>query len=115
MSGREPLTGVSLALQFAAELVVLGALGAFGYQTIDGAGRFALMVAGPAIAIVIWGVFGAPRGPRHLTGRGRRVLQVVFFGAGALALGAAWSPVAGVVFALLVAANIAFLVHIGRD
>ena len=115
MSGREPLTGVSLALQFAAELVVLGALGAFGYQTIDGAGRFALMVAGPAIAIVIWGVFGAPRASRHLTGRGRRVLQVVFFGSGSLALGAAWSPVAGVVFALLVAANIAFLVHIGRD
>ena len=43
------------------------------------------------------------------------MLQVVFFGAGALALGAAWSPVAGVVFALLVAANIAFLVRVGRD
>src|SRR5262245_20244861 len=115
MSGRGTVIGVSLALQFAAELVVLPALAVWGYQAIDGAGRYALMVAAPAVAIVVWGVFGAPRGPRHLTGLGRRVLQVVFFGAGALALGAAWSPVAGVMFALLVAANIAFLVRVGRD
>ena len=73
------------------------------------------MVAAPGVAIVVWGVFGAPRGPRHLTGAARRVLQVVWFGAGALALGAAWTPIAGVVFALLVAANVAFLVRAGRD
>jgi hypothetical protein len=115
MSGRPWLIGVSLALQFAAELVVLLALAVWGYHAVDGAGRFALMVAAPAVAIVVWGVFGAPRGPRHLAGAGRRVLQLAFFGAGALALGAAWTPVAGVVYALVVAANIAFLVRIGRD
>ena len=106
---------MSLALQFAAELVVLAALAVWGYGAVDGAGRFALMVAAPAVAAVVWGVFGAPRGPRHLVGLGRRVLQVVWFGAGALALGAAWTPVTGLLFALLVAANIVFLVRVGRD
>jgi hypothetical protein len=110
-----PLVALSLALQFAVELVVLVALAIWGYGAVDGVGRFALMVAAPAVAIAVWGVFGAPRGPRHLTGSARRLLQVGFFGAGALALGAAFTPLAGVVFALVVAANIAFLVHAGRD
>jgi hypothetical protein len=112
---RDAIIGVSLALQFAVELAVLAALAWWGYGVVDGVGRYALMVAAPAVAAVVWGVFGAPRGPRHLTGLGRRVLQVVWFGAGALALGAAWTPIAGVVFALVVAANIAFLARVGRD
>jgi hypothetical protein len=112
---RTAITGVSLAVQFAAELVVLAALAVWGHGAVDGIGRYALMVAAPAVAAVVWGVFGAPRGPRHLTGLGRRVLQVVWFGAGALALGAAFAPVAGLIFALVVAANIAFLTRAGRD
>ena len=109
------LVGVSLAVQFAAELVVLAALAVWGYGAVDGVGRYALMVAAPAIAAVVWGVFGAPRGPRHLTGIARRVLQLGFFGAGALALAGAGHPIAAVVFAVVVTANIAFLVHTRRD
>jgi hypothetical protein len=112
---RDAIIGVSLAVQFAAELAVLAALAVWGYGAVEGIGRFALMVAAPAVAGVVWGVFGAPRGPRHLTGTARRLLQVVWFGAGALALGAAWTPVAGLVFALVVAANVAFLIRAGRD
>jgi hypothetical protein len=95
---RDAIIGVSLAVQFAAELAVLAALAVWGYGAVEGIGGF-----------------GAPRGPRHLTGTARRLLQVVWFGAGALALGAAWTPVAGLVFALVVAANVAFLVRAGRD
>ncbi len=109
------MVGVSLAVQFAAELVVLAALAVWGYGAVDGAGRYALMVAAPAVAAVVWGVFGAPRGPRHLTGLGRRILQVGFFGAGALALAGAGHPLAAAAFAVVVTANIAYLVHTRRD
>jgi hypothetical protein len=109
------LVGVSLAVQFAAELVVLAALAVWGYGAVDGVGRYALMVAAPAIAAVVWGVFGAPRGPRHLTGLGRRILQLLFFGAGALALAGAGHPLAAVVFAVVVTTNIAFLTYTRRD
>src|SRR5262249_42521714 len=109
------LVAVSLALQFAVELVVLVALAIWGYGAVDGIGRFALMAAAPAVAIAVWGVFGAPRGPRHLTGIARRLLQVAFFRAGAPALRAAFTPLVGVAFAVVVAVNTAFLIHIGRD
>ena len=109
------MVGVSLAVQFAAELVVLAALAVWGYGALDGAGRYALMVAAPAVAAVVWGVFGAPRGPRHLTWSGRRILQLVFFGAGALALAGAGHPLAAVLFAVIVTANSAVLIHTRRD
>jgi hypothetical protein len=109
------VVGVSMAVQFAAELVVLAALAVWGYGAVDGVGRYALMVSAPAIAAVVWGVFGAPRGPRHLSGLGRRVLQLLFFGAGALALAASGHPLAAVLFAVVVTANIAFLVTTRRD
>ena len=56
----------------------------------------------------MWGVFGSPKAPL-LKGIWRVVLQVLFFGSAAAALAATGHVVLGLIFAAVVACNIALL------
>ena len=110
------LTLVSLALQFLLELGVLAALGYWGYATAGSRPlQIVLAVGAPLVAAVIWGIFGSPRAPHHLTGVRRRLLEAAFFGSATVALAAAGQVVPGVLFAAIAAANITLLKRLGHD
>ncbi len=105
---RTVIKNANLALTFFLELGVLVALGYWGFQTGQGtAARFALGLGTPAAAIVLWGLFGAPRGRWHLKGIWRLLLQIVFFGSAALALAVAVNPGLGIAWALVCLMNAA--------
>ena len=100
------LKNANLGLAFLLELGVLAALAFWGFST--GSGVLAKIVLGigfPALAIVVWALFGSPQATWHLNGIWRLLLQIVFFGSAAVALYGAGQRVLGVVFALLFVLN----------
>jgi hypothetical protein len=109
------IKNANLALAFFLELGVLAALGYWGFHTGQGViARIALGIGIPLLAVVVWGLFGAPKAVLPLDGPWHLLLQVVFFGSAALALFAAGQRVAGVVFALVFALNTALVFAWGQ-
>ena len=100
------IKNANLALAFFLELGVLAALAFWGFQTGQGTiARIALGIGVPAVAIVVWALFGSPQAMWHLDGVFRLLLQVVFFGPAAVALFASGQHVLGVAFALVFVLN----------
>ena len=100
------IKNANLALAFFLELGVLAALGYWGFQTGQGTiARIGLGIGAPVVAVVMWGLFGAPKAVWHLNGPWRLILEVVFFGSAAVALFAAGQRVLGVAFALVFVLN----------
>jgi Protein of unknown function (DUF2568) len=100
------IKNANLALAFFLELGVLVALGYWGFQTGQGTiARIGLGIGAPVVAVVVWGLFGAPKAVWHLNGPWRLILEVVFFGSAAVALFAAGQRVLGVAFALVFVLN----------
>jgi hypothetical protein len=96
----------NLALAFFLELGVLAAWGYWGF--VVGPNLLLKLLFGigvPALAIVIWALFGAPTARWHLYGIWRIVLGVIFFGSAALALYLANKPIWGLAFFLVFALN----------
>jgi hypothetical protein len=109
------VVAVSLTLQFLLELAALAAYGYWGANTGSStAVHVVLAIAAPLAAAVVWGLFGSPRAPFHLAGIWRIMLEVAFFGLAAVALIVAGQVVLGVVFAVVVAANIVLLNALGH-
>ena len=101
------IKNANLALAFFLELGVLAALGYWGFQTGQGTiSRIALGIGAPAVAIVVWSLFGSPQAMWHLDGIFRLLLELAFFGSAAVALFAAGQHVLGEAFALLFVLNI---------
>lgn len=114
--GLKIIKGVNLALAFFLELGVLAALAYWGAFAGQGAlGKIGLGIGAPALAAVVWALFGAPRAKWHLYGPWRLILQVVFFGSAALALLSAGQRFPGEVFALLVVLNLALIYALGQS
>lgn len=88
------------ALALLLELVALVALGVGGWA----AGGLLAAVALPAVAIVLWGLFAAPRARLSVPGAALAVKTAVFGGA-AVSLVGTGHPVAGVGFAAVALAN----------
>jgi hypothetical protein len=104
------IKNANLALAFLLELCVLAALVFWGFSTGSGTlAKIALGIGVPVLAIIIWALFGAPRGPWHLNGIWYLLLKIVFFGSAAVALYAAGQHVLGVVFALVFVMNTTLL------
>jgi hypothetical protein len=100
------IKNANLALAFFLELGVLAALAYWGFQTGQGTiVRFALGIGAPAVAIVVWALFGSPQAMWHLDGIYRVLLEVIFFGSAAVALFVAGQHVLGVAFALVFVLN----------
>jgi hypothetical protein len=100
------LKNTNLALAFLLELGVLVAWGYWGFAI--GPTLFAKIGFGlgiPVIAIVVWGLFGAPGSDRQLQGLWFLLLQIIFFGSAAIALFTANQRVLGIIFALLFVLN----------
>src|SRR2546425_12877524 len=100
------IKNANLAMAFFLELGVLVALGYWGFQTGQGTiARIALGIGTPAVAVVVWGLFGSPQAVWHLDGASHLLLEVIFFGSAPVALFATGQHVQGVMFALVFVLN----------
>lgn len=101
------LRGANLALAFLLELAMLAALAFAGWMASDVFWlRLVLAIALPGLAIVLWGLFAAPRSARRLEGRALLGFKIIIFAVAAAALWAAGQALAAVVFGALVAINL---------
>lgn len=102
------LKGMNLGVAF---LLELGAVAAYGYWGFvigpNTLAKIALGLGVPALAIVVWAIFGAPKSQTHLEGAAYLALQAVFFGGAALALAVAGQRGVGIAFALVAFVNCA--------
>lgn len=104
------IKNANLALAFVLELCVLVALGYWGFRTGHGTiARVGLGIGLPAVAVVVWGLFGAPTAPWHLNGPWRAPLEVLFFGSAAAALFGTGQRALAVAFALVFVLNRALI------
>ncbi|HEY6411169.1 MAG TPA: YrdB family protein [Ktedonobacteraceae bacterium] len=100
------LKNANLILAFLLELCVLVTLGYWGLQTGQGMiAKIGLAIGAPVVAVVIWALFGAPKAVWPLLGLWHLIVDVVFFGAAAVALLAAGQRQLAVAFALVVVIN----------
>ena len=109
------MVAANLGLRFLLELAALSAVGWWGWHTGNSTlGRLALAVVLPLTVGVVWGAFIAPKARVEVSRPVWYGLQVVIFGAAALALASVWSPWAGAAFALIVLTNFALLAIAGE-
>lgn len=102
----EVMKSANLILRFLLELGVVAGLGYWGF----GSGtsvmlKVALGVGVPVVAVVVWGMFGAPRSTMALHGSMHLLLEVLLFGSAAVALWASGRPSLAVAFGVTVAIN----------
>jgi hypothetical protein len=85
------LQSVAAVLRFLLELLLLAAVGYFGF-TFGGLAGWILGLGLPAVIVAIWGAFVAPRAARPLADPARLVVELVLFalGMGALAAVGQW-------------------------
>jgi hypothetical protein len=104
------LTTANLTLRFLLELAAIGALGYWGFRSGSGPlTKAALGLGAPALAIVLWGTFVAPKANVAVADPVRLLLSLAVFGAAALALYATRQEAIAWLFAGLVAVNVTLL------
>jgi hypothetical protein len=109
------LRDVNLGVRFLLELCALWALGYWGWRAADMLLlKIVLAVGAPLAAALVWGMFVAPKATRRLRDPLRLGAEVLVFGSAVAALIGAGRRLLGVVFALVVAANVALMVVWGQ-
>ncbi|WP_328683575.1 YrdB family protein [Streptomyces sp. NBC_00343] len=77
----------NLGVLFAIEVGVLVAVGYWGFtRDIATPLTWLLGIGGPVVLAVVWGLCGSPKARYKVRGAGRVAFEVVWFGAGAVAL-----------------------------
>jgi len=98
---------LNLLLRFVLELLVLLALFLWGVSVTDALPLQVLLgIGAPALAMLVWGVFVSPRASRRLPDPQRLVVEVVIFGAAALALAATGRLLPGLLLAAAAALSL---------
>lgn len=104
----QPLHAANEGLAFLLELVMLAGLAWWGSQAVAGlAGRIALAVLTPAVAVVIWGLFAAPRARVQLPAAGVLAVKAIVFGGAAVAAYSTGWHAPAIAFAVVAAVNTA--------
>ncbi|MFB7534161.1 YrdB family protein [Streptomyces sp. NPDC056178] len=97
---------VNEVVAFVVELAALAALARWGFSTGDGvAARLLLGIGTPAAAIVLWGMFAAPRARFRPPLAGVLLVKAVVLGGGVCAVHAVGHPVGAVFFGVVVVVN----------
>lgn len=105
------IKGLNSALAFVLELAMLAGFGYWGFQTAASAGMKVLLGLGlPIIALLLWGVFFAPRSSRRLSLIPGVLLSLGLFWLSAAALYAAQQQQPGLIFAIVAVINRALVV-----
>jgi hypothetical protein len=100
------LHALNEGLAFLFEIVALVAISWWGFHIgPNTADRVLLGIGMPLLAIVLWGLFAAPKSAVRTPMVGVLSVKVVVFGAAAVGLWLSGLPVLAVVFAVLVAVN----------
>ncbi len=100
------LKGINAAVSFLLELAMLGAFAYWGAQSGESTLiKVVLAVGLPLVAIVIWGVYNAPRSARRLPPVPRILLSLLLFIGAAVALAVAGQPALALVFVVVAVVN----------
>jgi hypothetical protein len=112
LTGASPGQSVLLAVRFLTELALVAVLAWAGAgASLALAGRIVLAVAAPVLAMIVWGLWLAPRARRRLTDPLRLTVELVLFAVAAAALAVTGPVVAAVVFAVI-AIGVALLLRV---
>jgi hypothetical protein len=104
----------NLALAFLVEFVAFAAFAVWGSSLGDGAARILAAIAAPAVVVVLWAIYAAPRSARRLGPRPRLAFEVGVFGLAVAAYAAAGLPVVAVAFGAVAIANVVLLHALGQ-
>ena len=111
----KPVHAVNELLAFLLELAAFGLLAWWGFETGGGLVPHLLLGIGtPALAIVLWGLFAAPRARFRVPLPVVLLLKAAVFGGAALCLDAVGHPALALAFALVALLNTA-LATVDRD
>jgi Protein of unknown function (DUF2568) len=104
----QPLHAANEGLAFLLELVMLAGLAWWGSQAVSGiAGRVALAILTPLAAVVIWGLFAAPRARIRLPLPGVLAVKAVVFAGATIAVYSMGQHALAIAFAVVAAVNTA--------
>lgn len=102
---------VNLGVLFLIELGALAAAAHWGFtRDTSTPARWLLGLSAPAVLVVLWALFGSPKASYKTRGAARAGFELLWFGAGVLALFAAGAVGWGIAFALVCAAGKALAV-----
>jgi hypothetical protein len=102
----EPLKGINLLVRFLLELSMLAAVGYWGFKTNSNwAMKLIFGIGLPILTAVLWGLFVAPKATYLLHGVSRLAVELLLFGAGAVALFASSKANLGWIYIAILAIN----------
>lgn len=111
----QAMKGLNLAFRFVLEMLVLVALLLFGWSLSDSLPLQLVLGLGlPAIVMVIWGLFVAPRASRRLDDPVRLAVELVIWFTGVLAFGFAVSWILALLFGLAVLVSLILMFYWGQ-
>jgi hypothetical protein len=105
---------LNLGLKFILEIAALGAFAYWGASVGEMPLSLVLAIGAPALAILAWGAFAAPKSHRRLPLQSRVPFEVTFFAAAVFALLAAGAPGAAAIMAALFVLNAVLLTVLGQ-
>jgi uncharacterized protein DUF2568 len=95
----------NLALKFLLELAAIAAFAYWGSTVGHGAVSVLVAIAAPALAVVLWGTFAAPKAEHRLAAARRIPFELAVFGLAVAALVAAGAPLVAALLGVLVSIN----------
>jgi hypothetical protein len=108
------MRAANLFAKFMLELAALAAFAFWGSTIASGIAAVVIAIAAPFVMAVLWGWFAAPRAKRRLPLPARVPFELGVFALATVALVAASSTLAAVVFASAVLINAALLTVFGQ-
>lgn len=109
------MRSLNLVFRFALELLALVALVLWGTSLSDDlAAQLIVGLGAPALVMVMWGAFVAPKASRRLPDPPRLVIEGVIFALAALAFGLTVGPIVALMFGLAVVISLALMFFWGQ-
>lgn len=106
----------NLALRFFLELFAIAAVSNFAYHiTVAGPARLALCIAAPVLFAILWGLFAAHKAKFAPPKPYKAIVGFLLLEAAALSVALAGNVVWAIVFAVVIAGNVAVLALLERQ